>query len=226
MEKALIILNNIRKTDSDILALFVFGSFVSHQTSSQNYKEIRVFDHDEYLFSRFKLICVKPDIDVLCISNNPKKTEKIIRKCASLQETYFLTINIMSKDIFEREIFSDQPKAIKLILLFRELLIIKGKEYLDSLKKQIININRPIDKIFQDEYDFRKDYQKLFAKYKIDSFSISREKHEKLFPNFLKFITGQMDCGFPDERIKVVLPKPANLKNKIDISDSNLETLL
>ena len=226
MEKELVILNNIRKKDKCILTFFAFGSFVTNQTTSQNYKEIRVFDDNKFLFSRFKLSNTKRDIDVLCVSSNPEKTEGIVRSNSKSHTSYFLTINVISKEVFEREVFSNEPKAIRLILLFRELLVIKGKKYINSLKEELKNTYRPIDKIFQDEYDFRKDYQKLFSKYNVDSFSISRDMYEELFPNFLRFITGKMKGGFPEERIKIVLPEPVNLKNKINIASSNLETLL
>ena len=42
----------------------------------------------------------------------------------------------------------------------------------------------------------------------------------------LKFIEGEVDAGFPENRLKLVYPEPMKLKSEIDISDSKLKDII
>lgn len=72
--------------------------------------------------------------------------------------------------------------------------------------------------MFQKEFNFRKEYLKLFSKYDISSVIITKNDYEYLFPSIYKFITGVLHAGFPADRIKLIYPKSMNLKAQIDIS--------
>lgn len=225
-DKTLLILDHIKKSDENMIACFAFGSFVTKETSLKNYKEIRVFDGQDFLLSKFNLANIYPDIDMLCVSYDIEKTSELFNKNISDVFGHFVTVNVVSKKVFEKELFSDQPTAIKRIILYRELLIIKGNEYLQKLKAEVVKIESPTDKAFQEEFNFKKEYLRLFAKYNISTMTIAKSDYEKLFPNMLKFITGSLHAGFPEDRNKLVYPEPMELKARVDLSGVELENLI
>ncbi len=225
-DKTLLILDQIKKNDANMISCFVFGSFVTKETSLKNYKEIRVFDGPNFLLSKFNLANIYPDIDMLCVSSDTIKTKEIFNKKMIDIFGHHVTVNVISQKVFESELFSNQPTAVKRILMYRELLIIKGNEYLKKLKDETMKIESPRDRAFQEEYNFKKEYMRLFAKYNVETITIYKNDYEKLFPNILKFITGDLHAGFPSERIKLVYPEPMNLKAKVDLSDIKLEELI
>lgn len=226
MADPLTILDNIRKNDPYITTFFIHGSFVTNKTSSRNYKETRVFDDGSFVLSKFELLAINPDIDIVYVSEEPDKSLEIINQQINEFDKYFLTINLMSKETFEADVFSSNPKALKLILIYRELTIIKGKDYIDTVKEKVKEIVRPLDAQLQEEYDFKKDYLRLFAKYNVEKFLIERKQYEELFPTFYKFITGNLKGGFPPNRHKLVYPGPMKLKAEIDIHDCKEKELI
>ena len=221
-DKTLLVLDQIKKQDDSIVACFAFGSFVTEETSSKNYREVRIFDGTEFIMSKFNLTNIYPDIDIICISNNPEKTAKLFDKNFNDVFAHFVTINVITQEIFEQEIFSREPSAIKRILLYRKLLVVKGEDYLEKIKPEVEKIESSIDLVFQKEFNFRKEYLRLFSKYDINSLTITKNDYEYLFPNIYKFITGILYAGFPEKRIKLIYPKSMNLKAKLDISESNI----
>ncbi len=225
-ETTLLALNTIKDKDDDILTLFSFGSFVTNETSWKNYKETRVFDNGDFILSKFNLENINPDIDLLCVSNNPEKTKKIIDKHIKDVTNHFVTINVVSKEVFEKELSSSTPNAIKRIILFRELLVIKGQKYIDDLRENNKRYENRLDKVFQDEFDFRKNYLKLFAQNNVKTIIVSKMEYEKLFPNMLKFIEKGIEAGFPENRLKLVYPGPMGLKAEIDISQVELKDII
>mgnify|MGYP001557899287 CR=1 FL=1 len=225
-DKTLSALNEIKNGDENMLALFAFGSFVTKESVSKNYKEIRVFDGSQFVFSKFDLINIYPDIDIICVSKDIKKTANSFDEKILDVFGHYITINLLNKEVFEKELFSDHPNAIKRILLYRELLIMKGAEYINKLKVEVKKIETRTDSIFQQEFDFRKEYLKLFAKNHVPSMMITNEEYERLFPHFLKFITGHLLGGFPEDRIKLVYPEPMDMKASINLSDTKLEKLI
>lgn len=225
-DKTLLILDHIKKSDENMVTCFAFGSFVTKETSLKNYKEIRVFDGQDFLLSKFNLANIYPDIDMLCVSDDVEKTSELFNKNVIDVFGHFVTVNVVSKRVFEKELFSDQPTAIKRILLYRELLIIKGNEYLQKLKTEVVKIESPTDKAFQEEFNFKKEYLRLFAKHNISTMIIAKCDYEKLFPNMLKFITGNLHAGFPEDRKKLVYPEPMGLKARVDLSSIELEDMI
>lgn len=221
-DKTLLVLDQVKKQDDSISCLFVFGSFVTEETSPKNYREVRIFDGSNFIMSKFNLTNIYPDIDIICISNNPDKTAKLFNKNFNDVFAHFVTINIITQEVFEQEIFSREPSAIKRILLYRKLLVVKGEDYLEKIKPEVEKIEASLDIMFQKEFNFRKEYLKLFSKYDIGSVILTKNDYEYLFPNIYKFITGALHAGFPEERLKLIYPKSMNLKAKLDISESNI----
>ena len=125
---------------------------------------------------------------------------------------------IVHQDTVLNEALSRSPSALKRILLYRELLILYGEDYINSLQFQVKEQETESDLIFQKEFDLRKEYLQRHAKENIRQFTLSREEHEKMFPNFLKFIVGKLQAGFPKDRIKLVYPQPMELKAIVDRS--------
>ncbi len=217
-DKTLLALDQVKKQDENMIACFAFGSFVTEETSPKNYREIRIFDGDNFIISKFNLTNIYPDIDIICVSSDPEKTSSLFNQNINDVFGHFVTINVVSQKIFEQELFLNQPSAIKRILLYRELLIVKGEEYLQKIKTEVEKIASPLDLVFQKEFNFRKEYLKLFSKYSIDTIIFSKNDYEHLFPNIYQFIIGNLYGGFPEDRIKLVYPKTMNLKAKLDIS--------
>lgn len=225
-EKTLLSLDNIKKSDKNILALFAFGSFVTEETSTKNYKEIRVFDKGEYILSKFNLINIFPDIDMICVSENPEETKTFFEKEITDVFGHYVTVNVMSKDVFQKEILSEKPTAVKRIILYRKLMIIKGQEFVDTMRNEALKAESTNDSLFQDEFVFRKNYLRMFAHNNVGSFILTKEDHQKLFPNFLKFIQGQVSGGFPKDRLKLVFPEPMDLKAEVDLSELDLKNII
>jgi len=225
-DKTLLALDRVKKQDSDMVACFAFGSFVSGETSLKHYKEIRVFDGSNLVMSKFNLMNIYPDIDMLCISNNPDQTKVYLDQNITDVFGHYVTINVVSPKVFERELFSNQPGAIKRIVLYRKLIVVKGDEYIQKVKAEVKKIETPIDSEFQQEFNFKKEYLNLFAKYNVATFTIGREDYEKLFPNIYKFITGKLQGGFPEDRIKLVYPEVKNLKSEINLSSVDSKEII
>lgn len=225
-DDTLLVLDRIKKNDDNMVACFVFGSFVTKETSLKNYKEIRVFDGPDFILSKFNLVNIYPDMDILCVSNDVDQTSELFNKTITDVFGHFVTVNVVSKKVFENELFSDQPTAIKRIFLYSEILVVKGNEYIQKLKDEVVKIERPIDKYFQEEFNFRKEYLKLFAKYNISTMVVNKYDYEKLFPHVLKFIIGDLHAGFPAVRTKLVYPRPMELKAQVDLSNVELEDLI
>jgi len=225
-DKTLVKLNEIKREDADMVACFAFGSFVTEETSLKTYKEIRVFDRGAFLLSKFNLINLFPDINLICISNNPQSSAEIFNKHITDVFGHFVTINIVTKEVFRKEAFSHAPAAFKRILLYQKLLVIKGEEYVNLLKKEVAKIETPLDKAFEEEFGFRKDYLKLFAKHNIQSLTLDLTDYEHKFPNILKFIDGTLHGGYPKDRIKLVFPEPMHLKAEVDLSNTELHDVI
>lgn len=212
-------LTKISREDSNILCLFVHGSVVYKTVTYKNYQEIMLFEDHNFLGSVFRLQKINPDIDMVCVSADPEKTNGIILDRFKKVNSFFLTMNIMTPDVFEREVSSESPNAIKRILAKRRLSIIKSAEYVSRFRKIAKENLSKLDINFQKEYEFRKEYLKLHIRNDKESFIMPLREYERLFPLFTKFIKGELSAGFPPNRIKLVLPKPMNLKAKLDIID-------
>lgn len=225
MKDALLILNNIRKKDKNTIAFFIHGSFVTNKTSNRNYKELRVFDGDKFLFSKFELTNTNPDIDIVYVSSNVEESNRIINEEISLFDDYFITINLMSKQEFEEDALSQDPKALKLILLYKILCVVKGTEYIESIRELVQLEENPIDRKLQNDYDFRKDFLRLHAKYDKKKVILDAGLYKEMFPLFYKFIIGELKGGFPKNRYKLVFPKPMDLKAEVNLKEIEITQL-
>lgn len=217
-DKLLLIINGILKLDMGAVAVIVFGSFVRGNSLPKSYREVRVFDGSEYISSEFILKDIAPDIDIVFVTNDPQKTTFLINKAHPTIVQKFITLNIVSQETFENEVLSQSPSALKRIMLYRELLIPHGEKYINNLRVQVKKQETESDIIFQKEFDLRKEYLQKYAKENVQQLTLSKEEHEKLFPNFLKFIIGKLHAGFPKKRIKLVYPRKMELKVIVDRS--------
>jgi hypothetical protein len=136
------------------------------------------------------------------------------------------TVHLVTKDMFEQDLFSTEPCAIKRIILYRELLTIQGSEYIRDLKKKAKEFETELDKTFQKELLFKEEYLHLFSKNDITSFRFEYTDYKSLFPNIYKFITKEFHAGFPKGRTKLVYPQSMQLKLKFDIGRERAEEIL
>ncbi len=226
MKSELASLKKIANLDPDVVTVFVHGSFVTKTTNDYNFRELRVFDKNKFIFSKFELIKIRPDIDVIYVSKDIRKSEKNIKKIDFPVKNFFVTINLIGIDEFNKNVYTHSPVAIKRILLFRKLKIIKGSLFLNNTKKKLTAYFYPLDKQVQDEYDFMKKYLRLLQEYECKNFILFASDYKRLFPFYYEFIMGKLKNGFPDRRIKLVFPKSMNLKAKLDISTATTEELL
>lgn len=217
-DKLFSVLNGILRVDMEVVAIIVFGSFVTGNSMPKSYREVRVFDGPEYLSSEFTLKDIASDIDVVFVTSNPQKTASLINDDPPLVDHKFITINVVSQEIFEKEALFTSPSALKRILLYRNLLIPHGEDYIRSLRDKVKKQETETDRIFQEEFDLRKEYLQRYARRGVQRLTLSKEEHEKLFPNFLKFIVGELHAGFPKDRIKLVYPRAMELKAIADCS--------
>lgn len=178
------------------------------------------------MYSLFILRRISSDIDMLCVSNNIIDTEKrLMQSGLNTIDNKFITINLIAPEIFEREIMSDSPKAIKRIVAFKNCTILKGNRFFKKYQVTALTKISQQDILFQQEFDARKEYlRNLIVKNK-DFFILNSSEYSTLFPYFVQFLKGEVDGGFPKERKKVVFPGPMRLKMALDISDGHIEYL-
>lgn len=202
---------------------FIHGSYVSARNGlvCSAYKERMYYEDGEYISSTFYLKNQPPDVDIVLIASDPCKFKSLLNdyifKNNILQElNYFLTLNVMSEEIFMNEVTSYNPTAIKRILKYREILIFGEGSLLAVAKDEANKFITDIDKGVQDDYDSRKSLLKNKLKLGVKKFNLSRLDYLDKFPNYFEQVMIKKKAGFPEKREKIVFPRPMDLKEYID----------
>jgi hypothetical protein len=207
------VLNSIREKDANIIGFFTHAS---KQVNTKPYKETQYFSDDEFIFSKFKFVNIGERFHAIIVTENPEKSrERVEREFEKLKIDYSITINILNKETFEREAFSVNPKAIKTIILFNEICLIKGSEYFNIIKKKVFErYISPIDTEFQSEMVAKDQMLKCFADADRDCIIIYGFQYKKLFPYIYESLTNNEKFGFPSDRYKLVFPNEVTLKDR------------
>lgn len=220
------------KKQSGLIFGFIHGSVVYSKDGvlCGNYKEIRVFEQNtnELLFSEFQIKVQPPDVDIVIIVENREKFLRYFNKLTvdlklDSKLNYFLTINSLTLDTFNREIRDKEATAIKRILSLRQIWGFGNVKKLESLKKIAKKNTKPYDVAFQKEYEDKKNLLRKKLKMGIRKFKLSEKKYKSMFPLYFAQIWSDTAAGFPEERDKIVLPRPMDLKIRKDVGlDKNL----
>lgn len=213
-----VVLRHIFEAAPEVSTAFVHGSFVDGSFTNKNFRDVRVFSRNEFQCSLFHLTDIDHDIDVVCVSEAPHITNAVIRNQLTGHITdFFLTINIVSRRVFEDQVTSASPTAIKRIVALKECNILIGDKYFFDQRRIALSSIRQADRRFQHEFSDRKLYLRSLIANNKKIHLLSASDYSQRFPLFLEFICGRLEAGFPEERIKVVLPNDMNLKFRLDI---------
>lgn len=212
---------------------FIHGSYVYNNSTTFNcfsYKETQYFKDDKYRESLFTLKNQPPDVDIVVVAKNPIEFNSLLvgyLKVTNILENlnYFLTINVMSENVFLRDLQSSCPTAIKRIIKFRQIIPFGDIELLSTLISNIDIFVSDLDYVVQHEFDERKKYLKKSFLDKKETFKFTEADYKKMFPAYFQYVLLKKSAGFPEEREKIVLPHAMDLKEKLDC-DSGLSRSL
>lgn len=211
-----------RNKDFDVIFGIIHGSYVyKSRFLNAMYSETMHFYNRVYYKSVFYKKTQPPDVDVIIVVKDintfvQKINNYILEKNLVDILNYFLTINVISENIFIKEIRTLSPTALKRILIFREILSFGNTEKIKNFTKLSEAFVTDLDNIVQEEYDNRKEYLSRNIKNHINQFQLMESEYVNLFPNYLKYILKLGVGGFPKERAKLVFPRPMELKFKMD----------
>lgn len=208
---------------SEVKAGFIHGSYVSANGTliCSTYRERMYYEDGEFISSTFYLKNQPPDVDIILIASDPCKlkqllNEYIVRGNILKELNYFLTLNVMSEEIFANEVTSNNPTAIKRIMKYREILGFGNESILLKAKDEARKFITDLDKEVQDDYDARKNFLKTKLKLGIKRFNFGRLDYLDNFPNYFEQVMIKKVAGFPEKREKIVFPHPMDLKEYID----------
>lgn len=221
-----LILKHIFERDVNVLTAFVHGSFLDDSFTNRNYLDLRIYEHDAFQCSLLYLKNIDHDVDVVCVSQEPHITERTIRKRLDGRiKGFFLTVNIVSRRVFEDQVVSTSPTAIKRIVALKECNVFVGNEYFSCQQARALACIQQIDREFQIEFANRKQYLRSLIANGNQIHLLSALDYSRMFPLFFEFICGQLEAGFPEGRLKIVLPGEMNLKFRLDIELGRLVAL-
>jgi hypothetical protein len=218
-EEILKAFDDIRKQDNKITCFFIHEPKNNDVKNKKHFQEKMYFSDNTFIFSKFSLIKSFHQIHSVIITEDQENTEKIITKALDhLDLPITVTINLLSKEIFERNVFTQYPKAMKTITVFNKLTVIKGRDYISQIIEDAQEgyISK-LDKDFQRELNTKASMLESFAEYKRNSIIIYSFQYEELFPYIYESITHSEKYGFPQNRRKLVFPRDMKLKEKVII---------
>jgi len=223
------LLNKASAEEKSIQSFFIHGSFVTGTTSKQAYRDERYYLHNKYLFSVIKRVDASYDVDCIAISSDPEATKNYFNDLAFNFDGIFLTINVITKDTFTNELLRAGTNAIRRILLFKTIDILKGEDIILEGKQALKSISQQDyleNESYQQEFSTKKKLLTIIGEQGINEIRIDKDFFSQFCPIITKEISEGTNTGFPMNRTKVVLPKPMYLKARIDmdtLSTRNLE---
>lgn len=218
-ERILKTFDDIRKEDKGITCFFIHEPENNGTKNKKYFQEKLYFSDNTFMFSKFSLIKSFQQIHAVIITEDADNTEETIKESFDkLEYPITITINLLSKQTFERNVFTQYPKAMKTITVFNKLTVIKGREYISKIiedaKDSYIS---KLDEDFQKELNTKASMLESFAQYKRNSIIIYSFQYKELFPYIYESITHSEKYGFPQERKKLVFPEDKRLKENIII---------
>ena len=211
-----------------ITATFIHGSFASHTETSAIYQEQMFYLNDgTFWFSVLHLQDIPPDVDMITVTDYPEEVLDVVQENAKeyLDETFFLTLNIITSSEYERIVSSNDALAPKRLLAKRVLNVLKGEDYINKLKSIAIKNYNDLDDTIQTEFDKKKLLLKELASKSVSHHVLTREYYTQHHPNLLDEMDGVRVGGFNVDRVKFVYPQSMNLKCRVDIKDYSVKYL-
>lgn len=203
---------------------FIHGSYVYKEEPFifGAYKETMYFEGGKFIKSVFSLKQQPPDVDIVTVVSDigsfmQKFNEFAAKESLKTELNYFLTINAMEESLFNKDIFSEEPTALKRILKFRKLKVFGDASHLEKLKIESDKYVNDTDYIVQFEYDQRKEYLKDHLLRRLPEIILTAKEYEQLFPAYCSYVIKSQTAGFPEKREKIVLPHSMDLKAKVDV---------
>ncbi len=211
-----------------ITATFIHGSFASRTETSAIYQEqMFYFDNGTFWFSVLHLQDIPPDVDIITVTDYPEEVLDVVQESAKkyLDETFFLTLNIITSSEYERIVSSNDALAPKRLLVKKMLNVLKGEDYINKLKSTAIKNYNDLDDTIQTEFDKKKLLLNELASKSVSHHVLTREYYTQHYPNLLDEMDGVRVGGFNVDRVKLVYPQSMNLKCRVDIKDYSVKYL-
>ncbi|EKD53600.1 MAG: hypothetical protein ACD_61C00007G0010 [uncultured bacterium] len=221
-------LSEVVNRDRNVVVFFVHGSFVNGTTSNYAFRDERYFRKGKYLYSKLIRTDASVDVDCFMVSKDPEKSAKRLVIDEAILDGLYITINIISPDTFFEEISAKGSRALKRILLFKEIEIFIGSGIVSKAKASLSRLpNSEVaeNKNYQDEFQIRKNFFRFLGENNINEIKIDRSFFDELCPTYTKFVAGEIGTGFPQARYKLVFPKSMGLKAKIDLDTLSITEL-
>ena len=164
---------------------------------------------------------------MITVTDYPEEVLDVVQENAKkyLDETFFLTLNIISSSEYERIVSSNDALAPKRLLAKRVLNVLKGEDYINKLKSIAIKNYNDLDDTIQSEFDKKKLLLKELASKSVSHHVLTREYYTQHYPNLLDEMDGVRVGGFNVDRVKFVYPQSMNLKCRVDIKDYSVKYL-
>ncbi len=202
---------------------FIHGSYVyaTDSFSNKGYKSDKHFDEEGRFLGEVLIpVTQPPDVDIVMAVDDMGKFNAIFdhyvgQNNLSEKLNHFFTLNVVPEEELIRNICTDSPLALKLILSFRELKVVGDEGAISEYRRMADQHRTGIDDLLQGEYDDHKKYKRVMAQGEHGIFYMDREAYERDYPTMLAGMEGEIEVGFPRERTKHVLPNVMGLKEQI-----------
>ena len=149
----------------NIKTIFIHGSVAEEKESAGSYRQEMYYFKDRFLFSNFSLQNQSPDIDIIIVAHSAKSILSGLKKSIDkVSVDYFITINFISPEEYERVIMLEHSTAPKVLLIFKKTIVLHGLNYFKSLKKQALANKNNADIEYHQQFS---DIKKLLSKNKV-----------------------------------------------------------
>lgn len=211
------------------------GSYVYLDSSgpmNRTYRETRVYRDNVFQASRFNLVGQPPDVDVVTVVDDLQRFDREFNQyvgdtglVASLN--HFIEMTVITEEVLRKEIARPDASGMKTIFALKPLIGVGETDLMGRIVQEAKSYTTQSDIDFQTQYEKRKKLYRVNGELGVPEFLVTREDYITLYPELLKFYDTGSTSAFPQERVKVTLPRPLKLRaweyydvegNPIDIS--------
>lgn len=196
------------------------GSYVYLDEAPLNrtYHETRVYKSGIFQGSEFSLVKQPPDVDVVAVVESLDTFSDAFLRYIQEQGVlnnlnHFIEMTVLTEDVLRQEVNRADASGMKTVFGLKPLIGIGDTGLMESIRTQASANIQPTDVEFQDQYELRKSLYRMNGADGVENFTISRKQYEQDFPAMLSFYDTGSTSAFPQERIKLTLPKPLKLRS-------------
>lgn len=211
------------------------GSYVyldSNGPMNRTYRETRVYRDNLFQASRFNLVGQPPDVDVVTVVDDLERFDREFNQYVGdtglvTSLNHFIEMTVITEEVLRKEIARPDASGMKTIFALKPLIGVGETDLMGRIVQEARSYTTQSDIDFQTQYEKRKKLYRVNGEQGVPEFLVTREDYIILYPELLKFYDTGSTSAFPQERVKVTLPRPLKLRaweyydaegNPIDIS--------